>query len=211
MPRSSGLPPVCGFVHVAPGLRLAVVPSQNFPECAALPQPTAYIFYHGENLIGSTIKERFNLLSHCCGTGHGWHMPGVLENNEFAHRQRLGEVFRGREWHDRILAAVNDPCGETDVAETVLHGCVIRACHEFGGRGPVGSVNDLPGPAAHRVTVGLRFPTQSRRSFDTYESPLWGTSQNFLGKPLPSTTASATPIVPFGAADRHGDVFRPSP
>ncbi|WP_139351314.1 GFA family protein [Rhodanobacter sp. B05] len=38
--------PVVGFLRLAPFLRLAFVPSANFPDQAALPKPKAHIFYH---------------------------------------------------------------------------------------------------------------------------------------------------------------------
>ncbi len=48
--------PVVGFLWLAPFLKLAFVPSANFPDQAALPKPEAHIFYHrrltdaGDNL-----------------------------------------------------------------------------------------------------------------------------------------------------------------
>jgi hypothetical protein len=38
--------PVVGFLTMVPGVRLAFVPSQNFPEPAELPAPDRHIFYH---------------------------------------------------------------------------------------------------------------------------------------------------------------------
>lgn len=38
--------PVVGFLRLAPFVQLAFVPSRNFPAQAALPMPSAHIFYH---------------------------------------------------------------------------------------------------------------------------------------------------------------------
>jgi len=38
--------PVVGFLRLAPFVQLAFVPSKNFPGAAALPLPSAHIFYH---------------------------------------------------------------------------------------------------------------------------------------------------------------------
>jgi hypothetical protein len=38
--------PVAGFLRVAPFMRLAFVPSRNFPASAGLPLPSTHIFYH---------------------------------------------------------------------------------------------------------------------------------------------------------------------
>jgi len=38
--------PVIGFLRLAPFVQLAFVPSQNFSAPAALPSPSAHIFYH---------------------------------------------------------------------------------------------------------------------------------------------------------------------
>ena len=38
--------PVVGFLRLAPFLQLAFVPSANFADQAALPNPAAHIFYH---------------------------------------------------------------------------------------------------------------------------------------------------------------------
>jgi hypothetical protein len=42
---SCGLP-VVGFLRLAPFVQLAFVPAMNFPRGAALPRPSAHIFYH---------------------------------------------------------------------------------------------------------------------------------------------------------------------
>jgi hypothetical protein len=38
--------PVVGFLTMVPGVRVAFVPSQNFPKAAELPAPDRHIFYH---------------------------------------------------------------------------------------------------------------------------------------------------------------------
>ena len=38
--------PVVGFLRLAPLVRLAFVPTRNFPSQAALPAPSVHIFYH---------------------------------------------------------------------------------------------------------------------------------------------------------------------
>ncbi len=43
---SSCKSPVVGFMHIAPFVRLAFVPSRNYPDQAALPDAGAHIFYH---------------------------------------------------------------------------------------------------------------------------------------------------------------------
>jgi len=42
---SCGLP-VVGFLRLAPFVQLAFIPAMNFPRRAALPRPSAHIFYH---------------------------------------------------------------------------------------------------------------------------------------------------------------------
>ena len=37
---------VVGFLRIAPFVQLAFIPAMNFPRRAALPRPTAHIFYH---------------------------------------------------------------------------------------------------------------------------------------------------------------------
>lgn len=48
---SRGKCPVCGapvvaFIHAAPFIRLAFIPSSNYPNQSALPVPKAHMFYH---------------------------------------------------------------------------------------------------------------------------------------------------------------------